>query len=104
MFESVFVDDAVTVISLVSATVPVVDGNVRVAAPLVMDEITGVVKVLFVRVSVPARVAKSASVTAVLNCAKVPDTVFEPSAIVLFVNVSEPASEATSASLTAVFN
>ena len=59
---------------------------------------------MFVSVSVPAKDAKSASVTAVLNCAKVPETVFEPKATVLFVNVSEPASEATSASDTAVFN
>ena len=50
--------------------------------------ITGEVKVLFVRVSVPASDAKSASVTAVLNCASVPDTVFEPSEIDLFVSVS----------------
>lgn len=49
--------------------------------------IVGLVNVLFVRVSVPARDAKSASVTAVLNCARVPDTVFEPRAIVLFVRV-----------------
>ena len=44
---------------------------------------------MFVRVSVPARVARSASVTAVLNCAIVPDTVFEPRATVLFVKVTE---------------
>ena len=60
--------------------------------------------VLFVKVSEPASVAKSASVTAVLNCAIVPETVLLPIAIVLFVKVSVPASEATSASVTAVFN
>ncbi len=47
----------------------------------------GLVSVLFVRVSVPAKVAKSASVTAVLNCAIVPLTVLLPSAIVLPVSV-----------------
>ncbi len=49
-------------------------------------------------------ISTNAGAGPVLNCASVPDTVFEPRAIVLFVNVSEPASEATSASLTAVFN
>jgi len=48
----------------------------------------GLVKVLFVSVSVPARETKSASVTAVLNCANVPDTVLLPRAMVLFVSVS----------------
>ena len=47
----------------------------------------GDVRVLFVSVSVPAKDTKSASVTAVLNCAKVPLTVLDPKAIVLFVNV-----------------
>ena len=42
---------------------------------------------MFVNVSVPASVAKSASVTAVLNCAIVPVTVFDPNAIDLFENV-----------------
>ena len=44
--------------------------------------------VLLVSVSVPAKEAKSASVTAVLNCAKVPLTVLDPKATVLFVRVS----------------
>jgi hypothetical protein len=43
---------------------------------------------LFVSVSVPAMVAKSASVTAVLNCAIVPEIVLLHKSIVLFVNVT----------------
>ena len=50
--------------------------------------IAGLVKVLFVSVSVPANVAKEPSVNALLNCAVVPETVFDPNAIVLLVNVS----------------
>lgn len=42
-----------------------------VIVPLILA-IEGIVSVLFVRVSVPARVAKSPSVIAVLNCAVVP--------------------------------
>ena len=42
---------------------------------------------LFVRVSAPARVVKSQSINAVLNCAVVPLTVLEPRLIVLFVSV-----------------
>lgn len=64
----------------------------------------GAVRVLFVRVSVPASVAKSPSVLAELNCAVVPDTVLEPRAMVLLVRVSAPAKEATSASETAVLS
>ena len=55
MFVRVCVPVSVTIpaaISLVKAIVPVLVGSVRVAAPLVIDEITGVVSVLFVRVSV----------------------------------------------------
>ena len=55
---------------------------------LVIVSISGPVKVLFVNVSVPANVAKSLSVNALLNCAVVPETVFDPNAIVLLVNVS----------------
>jgi hypothetical protein len=62
-------------------------GSVRVAAPLVIDEITGVVRVLFVRVSDPAIVAKSASDIAELNSAFVPVTVFVANEIDLFENV-----------------
>jgi hypothetical protein len=67
--------------------VPVLVGSVKVAAPFVIDDITGVVRVLFVRVSDPAIVAKSASVSAELNSEIVPVTVFEPSAIDLLENV-----------------
>ena len=49
----VVVLDAVTVMSLVRATVPVVVGSVRVPV-FVIVEITGAVKVLLVRVSVVA--------------------------------------------------
>jgi len=41
---------ATPIMSDVRATVPVVEGNVKVAAPFVIEEITGEVKVLFVRV------------------------------------------------------
>ena len=44
--------------------------------------------VLFVKVSVPAREATSASETAVFNCARVDVTVFVPREIDLLVNVS----------------
>jgi hypothetical protein len=90
LFVSVCVPLSVTTpdgISVVRATVPVLVGSVRVAAPLVIDEITGAVRVLFVRVSVPSIVAKSASDIAVLNSAFVPLTVFVANEIDLFVNV-----------------
>ena len=50
LFENVFVEDALTVISEVRATVPVVVGRVSVPV-FVIEDITGDVKVLFVRVS-----------------------------------------------------
>ena len=54
---------------------------------IVKSPIVAVVKVLFVSVSVPSSVANDPSDNAELNCAVVPDTVFEPNAIVLFVSV-----------------
>ena len=51
--------------------------------------------VLLVSVSVPASVAKSAPVSAVLNSASVPVMLFDPKAIVLLVRVSVPASVAS---------
>ena len=50
--------------------------------------IVGLVKVLFVSVSDPVSEAKLSSVNALLNCAKVPEIVFDPNAMVLFVKVS----------------
>lgn len=61
---------------------------------LIAIDATGVVRVLLVRVCVPAKVAKSPSVSAVLNCAVVPDTVLEPRAIVLLLKVNVPAAVA----------
>jgi len=55
----------------------------------------GDVRVLLVRVSVPANVAKSASVTAVLNCAIVPVKVLLPRAMDLLVSVCAEAIPAT---------
>jgi len=62
-------------------------GNVNVPV-LDIELMIGVVNVLLVSVSVPANVAKSWSLTAVLNCAMVPDSVLEVKLIVLLVSVS----------------
>ena len=51
--------------------------------------------VLFVNASEPAKVAKLPSVNAVLNCAVVPVTVFEPRAILLFESVVVPEAVTT---------
>jgi len=64
---------------------------------------TGLVKVLFVRVSVPASVAKSLSVNAVLNSAVVPVIVLTLNAIDLLVKVWLPLSVATVPSIAISF-
>jgi hypothetical protein len=68
------------------ARVPVVVGIVIVPV-LLIDEIIGDVRVLFERVSEPAREATSASEIAVFNSAKVAVTVFVARLIDLFENV-----------------
>jgi hypothetical protein len=68
LFVRVFDDDAVTVMSLVKATVPVVVGKVKVPVLLIV-EIIGVVSVLFVSVSV---VARPTSVSVEVGRVKVP--------------------------------
>ena len=50
---------------------------------MLLDKLT----VLFVSVSDPANEAKEPSDNALLNCANVPDTLFDPNAIVLLVKV-----------------
>ena len=84
-------ESSVVVSSSVSSVVVVVTLNVPVILPLPVPSnplIVGEVRVLFVSVSDPASVANDPSDSAELNCAVVPDTVFEPSAMVLFVSVS----------------
>ena len=62
-------------------------GNVNVPV-LMIDEIAGVVNVLFVNVSVPVNETKLSSDNAVLNSANVPVMVFVVSETDLFDNVS----------------
>ena len=78
-------------------------GNVNVPV-LLIEDIIGVVNVLFVNVSVPASVAKSPSLNAALNSALVPVIVLVVRLIDLFVKVSEPANVAKSASVIAALN
>jgi hypothetical protein len=66
---------------VLDATVVVVDASLKLST-------AGSVRVLFVSVSGPAIDAMSASLTAVLNWASVPDTVLFVRLIVLFWNVS----------------
>lgn len=75
----------VIVVSKSSAVAPSITIE---ASEMVNPEITGEVKVLFVKVSVPVSEATSASVIAVFNCARVAVTVFVPKDIDLFVKVS----------------
>ena len=77
-----------------TAKVPVITGETKaklVRLPVAVPLNAGAVIVLFVSVSEPARVAKSLSERAVLNCAVVPDSVLLERLIVLLVSVSEPA-------------
>ena len=71
-------------------SVVVLVGRVTVAEPLLVliDAIIGVVKVLLIKVSVPASVAKSPSVRAVLNSAIVPVRVLLARSMDLLVKVS----------------
>jgi len=79
---------------LVSVSVVALPTNVSVAVGSVNVPVLdialmiGDVNVLLVNVSDPANVAKSPSLNAVLNCAVVPDNVFDVKEIDLFVNVS----------------
>ena len=90
-----------------TAKVPVITGETKaklVRLPVAVPLNAGAVIVLFVSVSEPARVAKSLSERAVLNCAVVPDSVLLERLIVLLVSVSEPARVAKSLSERAVLN
>ena len=82
--------DPVSIVLFVKVCVPSL-----VATSPVGVLITGLVNVLFVRVSVPAIETKSASETAVLNSANVPEIILVPKAMFLFVSVSVDVSVRT---------